>query len=118
MTKVNREITAIAVGIARTEIIQVAQDHGAMRRIVHPPCHGRLGRSVPGAAVDDLPTPAPGIPGQDRPLPKRRSVRTGVGHEIINRHVFAVQSCRIFQGSIGGQRRQACNGTFVVNEDI
>jgi hypothetical protein len=29
-----------------------------------------------------------------------------------------VQACRILQGSIGGQRRHACNGTFVVNEHI
>ncbi len=93
MTKVNCEISTVAVGIARTKIIQVAQDHGAMRGIVHPPCHRCLGRSVPGTAVDDLPAPAPGIPGQDRPLPKRGSIRTGVGHEIVYRHIFAVQAC-------------------------
>ena len=93
MTKVNREITTIAVRIPRTEIIQIAQDHGAMRRIVHPPCYSRLGRSVAGTAVDDLPTPTPGIPGPDRPLPKSGPVRTGVGHKIVNGHVFAVQPC-------------------------
>ena len=121
MAEVNREEGSIRVGgtidITSPNVIVVSQYDGAVGWVIHPPPDGGLGGIVcTGPGFDDLPSPAAGITCSHLPLPITGPVRTGMGEEIIDGHVQAVDAGRSFEGIVRHQGSQSGFGTLIVDQ--
>jgi hypothetical protein len=106
-----------AINISGTHVVVVGQYDGSVRRIIHPPLDGGLGGIIcTGPCIDDLPTPATGIPCTHLPFPITGSVRAGMREEIIDRHVQAVNASGNLERIVFHQGRETGIGAFVVDQ--
>ena len=83
---------------------------------VHPPGHGSLGGAVGIPDPDVFTPPAANVPSLLHPLPGSGSIRTGVRHVIVQRHVDAVAARRSHQGIVHGECRQTGAGALIVDQ--